>query len=259
MKFSIITCTYNSIKFIERNISSVSNQSFTDFEHIFIDGYSTDGTAEIIKNYQIKHPDVVKFFQIEPKGISSAMNEGIKRSSGEYIIHLHSDDSLYDNNVLADACYFLSKNKLDWIYGKINVVEESNKSIGIFPSKKIYQNNSKFIFGKKLLNYYNYIPHQGVFIKKDVFNKFGYFDEKLKSAMDSDLWFRIKDKTSWLFFDRIVSNYCVHFGSESSNIQNRQRTIQNKKTVRSRYLNKFQLAAADFIDWVLEKKNSNYR
>lgn len=259
MKFSIITCTYNSKKYIENNIKSVYSQNFLDFEHIFIDSFSTDGTVEIIKDYKNKFPEKVKFFQVEKKGISNAMNEGIKRASGEYIIHLHSDDSFFDNDVLADVDRFSANGQYDWIYGKINVVEESGKSTGTFPNKKIYQGGSSSWFGKKILNYYNYIPHQAVFIKRGVFQKFGYFDEKLSSAMDPDFWFRIKDKTNWSFFDRIISNYCIHSESESANIANRKKTIDNKKEVRSRYLNSFEKVLATVIDYLVELKNSNYR
>ena len=78
MKFSIITCTYNSEKFLKKNIESVKKQNFKDFEHIFIDGFSQGGTINIIKNYQTEFPQRVKLFQVEPKGISHAMNEGIK-------------------------------------------------------------------------------------------------------------------------------------------------------------------------------------
>jgi len=93
MKFSIITCTYNSEKYLQENINSVESQIFHNFEHVFIDGNSSDKTIEIIKKYQKKYPHTVKLLQCEPKGISNAMNHGINQSSGQYIIHLHSDDS----------------------------------------------------------------------------------------------------------------------------------------------------------------------
>lgn len=259
MKFSIITCTFNSAQYLNKNIDSLTLQVFNDFEHIFIDSFSVDGTVEIINEYQKRFPDKVRLFQYPPKGISNAMNEGIKMAQGDYIIHLHSDDSLYDSNVLKDVADFLSKNNYDWIYGKINVVEESGKDVGIFPNKKIYQGGSDSTWSKFLLKFYNYIPHQAVFIKKEIFSRFGNFDETLKSGMDPDLWLRIKDKTEWFFYDRVISNYCVRSGSETASAMNRLQTIKFKKVVRSRYLNKAEMVLANLVDWLAEIKNKNYR
>lgn len=199
VKFSIITCTYNSRSFIEKNIESVKSQSDSDFEHIFIDGFSTDGTLEVIKQYQTEFPNQIKIFQFKPEGISKAMNQGIGKSVGEYLIHLHSDDSFFDNNVLQDTAEFLEKsNYPDWIYGKINVVT-TNQNKGVFPVKNIWQKKGNNFIKNYFLKFYNYIPHQSVFIKKNVFEKLGFFDETLKCAMDLDLWLRIRNKTRWIF------------------------------------------------------------
>ena len=119
MKFSIITCTYNSAVFLEKNINSVKKQMYENYEHIFIDGFSSDKTPEIIKKYKQENPENIIFFQTKPKGISSAMNEGIRKAKGDYLIHLHSDDSFFDKNVLQDVADFLEQNPgLDWLYGK---------------------------------------------------------------------------------------------------------------------------------------------
>lgn len=82
--FSIITCTYNSEKFLQENIDSVKSQTFKDYEHIFIDGYSTDDTNKIINKY-ILIDRRSKIFKYPPKGISNAFNLGIKKSLGKYL------------------------------------------------------------------------------------------------------------------------------------------------------------------------------
>lgn len=241
MKFSIITCTYNSEVWLKKNIYSVNNQSYSDWEHIFIDGFSSDGTLSIIKDYQNLFPEKVKLFQFPPKGISNAMNEGVKKTNGDFLIHLHADDGFYDANVLRDVNRFLSSSDFDWIYGKINVVDGGGENQGIFPTKKIWQNNYHNRLGKYLLKFYNYIPHQAVFIKKEVFDKFGYFDENLVSAMDPDLWFRIKNKTKWSFYDRIVSNFCMHSESQTANLKMKEKNKLNYSIVQRRYLNLLEL------------------
>jgi glycosyltransferase involved in cell wall biosynthesis len=173
MKFSVITCTYNSDKYIEKNIRSIENQTFQNFEHIFIDGFSSDKTIAIIKKYQSKFPCKVKLFQFKPKGIANAMNKGIKKSQGEYIIHLHSDDSFVNEKILKNINNFIEHNNSpDLIYGKANFINTENGNSRIIPHRKIYH---KIRFWLLLLT--NYVPHQTVFIKKEMFDKWGMFDE----------------------------------------------------------------------------------
>lgn len=90
--FSIITCTYNSQKFIKKNLESVKAQIFMDYEQIIIEGQSSDKTVEIVKSFQKNNPKI-KLFSYPAKGISDAFNKGIKHSKGKYLFFLNSDDS----------------------------------------------------------------------------------------------------------------------------------------------------------------------
>jgi glycosyltransferase involved in cell wall biosynthesis len=238
---------------MEKNIISVKNQSHDDWEHIFVDGFSDDRTVEIIKEYKNKVGDRVNLVQLIPRGISNAMNEGLKLATGDFIIHLHSDDSFYDKQVLLDVNNFLLKNKVDWLYGKINVVGENGEEFGRFPKRKIWQLGGG-ILGRYLLIFFNFIPHQAVFIKKDVFEKVGFFDETINSAMDIDLWLRIKDKTRWVFFDKIISNYSLRVNSQSINPKNKRENVRNLDMVRKRYSNKFELIIIVLIDFLAKSR-----
>ena len=259
MRFSIITCTYNSAEYLQKNIDSVKNQTNQDFEHVFIDGFSTDETVEMIEKYRQKFPDKVKFFQFPPKGISHAMNQGIEKSSGEYLMHLHSDDNFYDNNILQDVKEFIEeKNNPDWIYGKINVVEENDASIGTFPERKLLQ-LGKNPFSSYLLKFFNFIPHQAVFIKKKTIEKFGCFDESLKSSMDYDLWIKIRNKTNWAFLNKIISNYRIRPDAQSSSTINKKENYENLKKVQSRYSNGPEALFSNILNTILNKINKTTR
>jgi len=257
-RLSIITCSLNSVEFIEENIKSLAFQSYRNFEHIFIDGYSNDGTIEIIKKYQSENKEQVKLLQYQPQGISHAMNQGIKAAEGEYLVFLHSDDHLKDNNVLRDVAEYLERNDLDWIYGKIEVFDK-NGQIGPFPNKKVMQYFKPNRLKRYLLKFYNYIPHQAVFIKKQIFEKFGYFDESLTSAMDPDLWLRISGATKWKFFDRVISRYRIHSGAQSSSEKNIKENQINWRIVQKKYLNNLELIMAQLISSAIRIKNKNYR
>lgn len=261
MKFSIITCTYNSEKFLQKNIDSVKSQTFKDYEHVFIDGNSNDSTIEIIKKYKEDYPDRVKFFQSEPKGISNAMNKGVERASGEFLIHLHSDDSFYDDKVLEDVNVFLEKNKsLDWIYGLANVIEENGENILIYPDKpNLHFNNSKSFIGRYLMKILTFVPHQAVFIKKSVFEKFGNFDESISSKMDRDFWFRIRNKTKWSFFNRVICNFCVRIGAQSSSKEKVDENMKNLEEVQKRHMNKIELFFIKILNRIKAKRNKNNR
>jgi glycosyltransferase involved in cell wall biosynthesis len=245
--FSLITPTYNSAKFLRENINKAKEQTFQNFEHIFIDGFSHDGTVEIIKEYQQEMGESkVKIFQYPPKGITDAFNKGIKHASGKYLIHYCSDESFFNSDVLFKVHQFLSENNYDWIYGKVNVIKGKN-SLGIWPKRKIWKLGGTTV-GNYILKFFNFIPHASVFYKKEIFEKFGYFDETLTSALDVEYWLRIKDKTKWTFFDIVVSNYRVEETAHS--VKNRDKYIKEADLIRRKYLNKFEFAIYKLVKFL---------
>ncbi|MFA6518482.1 MAG: glycosyltransferase family 2 protein [Candidatus Shapirobacteria bacterium] len=254
--FTIITCSKNSSSTIINTINSVKKQSFTDYQHIFIDGNSTDNTVNIINKYKCNNQDKVKLFQFPSKGISDAMNIGIDKSKGKYLIHLHSDDSFFSSKVLKDVHDYLLKNpNLDWVYGKINIIDQDiNQNIGTFPNRKIFQIASQF-----LLELFNFIPHQAVFIKKSVFKKFGLFDTNFKIAMDYDFWMKIHQVTRWKFTNIIVSNYGISQNSTSSKISNRSRGIFEYHQIHKKYLSYPMYLLSEFVLFIINKFNKTYR
>lgn len=236
MKFSIITCTYNSEKYLKKNINSVKNQTFQDFEHIFIDGFSKDKTVEIIKKYQKEFPKKVKLFQSPARGIADAMNKGIKKSNGQYLIHLHSDDSFFNKKVLENVSRFLEKNKKPaWIYGKANFINTVTKKSRIVPHRKIYH---KARFWLLLLT--NYIPHQAVFLKKSVFKKYGLFNERFKNSMDYEMWLRLtKNQVKSKFINRVICDFSVRPDSQSRiGVSKQEHLIIIDKLVKNNLLKK---------------------
>jgi glycosyltransferase involved in cell wall biosynthesis len=245
--FSIITCTKNSEKYLKETINSVKNQSFTDYEHIFIDGNSNDKTKEIILEYQKTNHSKIKFIQTEPKGIADAMNSGITHSSGEYLIHLHSDDYFYDSNVLEDTAKYLKENNVDWVYGKELRVDSSGKPIKIFLENKLFEFGSKYYLNKILLKYIDFIRHQSVFIRKSIFNKYGYFDNSFKIAMDYELWLRIRNKTTWRFHNRIINCFRVHDSGASSSPSEKSRMLIDEMRAGRIYMNWFEFYILRFI------------
>lgn len=264
MKFSIITCTYNSARFLADNIRSVSAQSYLDFEHIFIDGKSSDRTREILEDYRCRFPDRVKIFSLPPQGIAQAMNYGILRASGDYLIHLHADDAFYDPRVLQDVSIFLQeKNYPDWIFGREKHVRsrvgQDSRDLGLYPRFRIHTADSRSCFGRYFLGLVNYIPHQTVFIKKSIFMEQGLFRENLRCVMDVEMWLRIKDKTRWLFFDRIIARYRQHADAQSSGPKNQAFNQRESFQIHREYLGRLSFGLFVILDFILKIKNKSKR
>ena len=238
--FSIITCTRNSSKYLSKCLNSVRSQTFTDYEHIIIDGQSDDGTTKLLKEHSLKYKSAV------PRGIANAMNLGISAAKGKYLYFLNSDDSFYNDDVLQQVHNYLSEHpNLDWVFGHIHETD-GVKTIGYPPKRKIFLGKHEFI-----LKFYNFIPHQATFIKKSVFEKCGNFDEKLKTMMDAEYWLRISKSTSWDYMKIIVANYLIRPDSQSENILNLEKNTKEYEMVQARYLNKVEQAIGNLINKIL--------
>ncbi len=217
MKLSIITCTYNSEKYLQETIESVINQNLdnTIFEHIFIDWNSKDKTIEIINIYIKNNPEKnIKLIQKEPKWIYNAMNEWIRLAKWKYLLFLHSDDYL-EKNALWEYLNFIKNTwNLDLYYGKFNAVDKNWKFIYNAPSRKIYQKwLKKWIFW--LLCYIN---QPAVIHKKNLHDRFWYFNENLKIKSDREFWIKLaKGKIVGLFYNKTITNFRIHESWTSNN------------------------------------------
>jgi len=194
-KLSIITINHNNREGLSKTIESVVNQTFQDYEYIIIDGGSNDGTLEEIKNNRHK---IKKWISEKDSGIYNAMNKGINNATGEYCLFLNSGDYLYSLNVL-DAVFSKSPSA-DLICCLMNIeeVDGSNPTVYSVNTERI---NNRYIFIQSL-------PHPSTFIKRDLFNKHGLYDESLKIAGDYDFFVRaIKGKATFEIYQIILSSF----------------------------------------------------
>lgn len=169
MKYSIITINYNNKEGLRRTIESVINQSFRDFEFIVIDGGSTDGSLDILHEY---NADITYWISEPDKGIYNAMNKGIDKASGEYLNFMNSGDCYYDREVL----YKIANSSLDsdMIIGKDYWYNpKTGKDFATILPLKL----EMFTFYKGSL------PHQSTFFKRVLFREDKY-DENLKVVAD---------------------------------------------------------------------------
>lgn len=248
---SIITCTKNSQLYLRQTIKSVMQQTYKEYEHIFIDAYSKDKTTDYIYQYKHLFENKVSLFQKEATGISAAMNLGISKAQGDYVLILHSDDWLYDKHVLAKVNSRLLKYKPLVLIGDCLI---SNNGIisSAFPPNPI-ERWFHHHFPLAYLFLHNNIPHPSVYVKRSLHNRFGDYDENLKTVMDYDMWFRLAPYVKFHFLDSPLSFYRAHKDTTSNN--NFRLVDEEIKVVLARYAKRYPLRHrwGDFVIAVMKK------
>lgn len=196
-KFSIITCCWNSKPYIEQSIESVLKQTYHDYEYIFIDGGSTDGTLELIES--IGRP--VKLISGIKGGIANAMNVGIQEASGEIVAHMHSDDYFLNDRILETVATAFESDGNDWLFGRVLFdINGELQPESYTPPKFSYSNLLKR----------NFVPHAATFVKKTVWEQVGLFDDSYKLAMDYEMWLRIGSQYTPSELQIPISAFRVH-------------------------------------------------
>lgn len=181
LKLTIITINFNNKVGLIKTFESIQNQTWKDFEYIVVDGGSTDGSLEIIKN----NPQVTKWISEKDNGVYHAMNKGILMTNGLYINFMNSGDFYYDTTVLERIQHNFSGN-ISVLYGNSVYFNEAKKT----RHNEIPFENLTFSF-----LYSSGINHQASFIKTELFSKYFLYNEDYKICSD------------WEFFIRIFFSY----------------------------------------------------
>ncbi len=208
MKISIITATYNSSAHIAGCLASVNGQTYKNIEHIIIDGASTDNTLEIIKSTIPKgQANRVTQLNSEPDhGIYDALNKGLRLATGDVIGFLHADDTFASSTIIEKIANSFSplggrspkdrggqhvfstrddkENIIHGIYGNLLFVDSknTNKVVRTWQSKPFHPKNVRHGWMP---------PHPTLFLRKEVYEKYGLFDTTFKIAGDYDFMLRI--------------------------------------------------------------------
>jgi Glycosyltransferases involved in cell wall biogenesis len=207
MKISIITINRNNESGLKRTIESVISQSLTDFEYIIIDGASTDGSKDVIKQYE----DKITYWVSEPdSGIYQAMNKGIQKATGEYCLFLNSGDYLVDGAVLSDFSNIGFSE--DIVSGNMMLVFD-NGSTCLWESETVDEFSFEAIYKRSL-------PHQATFIKTKLFDQYGDYNEQNKIVSDREFFLKvlIVENVSYAHFNRLVSYYNMNGISAQSSM-----------------------------------------
>lgn len=189
MKLSIITINLNNKPGLEKTIQSVISQSCKHFEYIVIDGDSNDGSKEIVeknKNF------ISKSVSEKDNGIYNAMNKGIKIATGEYLLFLNSGDILSGNDIIGNILPELHTNGI--VYGDMIIETKGNR--------KKAESDNPLMFEEMIRGT---LWHPVSFIKKELFEKFGLYNESYKIISDYEFFLRV------IFVERIPVRHIPHY------------------------------------------------
>jgi len=203
---SVIIPTYNSANYVKEAVDSVLGQTYKNIGVIVVDDGSTDNTKSILEKY-IKSGEIKYIYQ-DNNGPASARNNGIKKSSGEFIAFLDADD-VWLPNKLEKQIKLFENNDVGLVYSDME----------FFGGKFKYRHHSEvlkremfrgYVYGKLIFE--NFIPTSSIVVRRDVLDDIGLFDEdrELFAIEDYDLWLRITRRYKVDFVNKPLVKYRIH-------------------------------------------------
>ncbi|MFZ5802465.1 MAG: glycosyltransferase family 2 protein [Candidatus Omnitrophota bacterium] len=185
---SIVMPSFNSARFIRAAAESVMNQDSPAKELIVMDGGSTDGTVEILRELAARYPGQIHWASNHDRGQSDAINKGFSLARGEILAWLNSDDRYEPGALSAVAEYFRTHPSTRWVFGHVRILDARGREIRKFVSAYKAFQLRRYSFARHLGG--NFVSQMGVFFRKDLWREAGGLDLALNWAMDYDLWLR---------------------------------------------------------------------
>lgn len=212
MKVSIVTVTYNDAKNLKKTLKSLLKQDYREIESIIIDGGSSDNSVEIIKEFEKKFKGTVKWVSEKDHGLYDAANKGIRMAEGE-IIGCYWDE-FASSDVISKIVAVMEKEKTDGVHGDL-----------------VYLKQGKVIrywrMGKGRIKDGWMPAHPTLYLKKEVYQKYGLYKEKYKCSGDYEFMVRIlKDETLRLSYLPEILIYMFYGGVSTSGVKAYQQSIQ---------------------------------
>ena len=244
LRISVITVTLNAERFLAECLASVAAQGDCLYEHIIVDGGSTDATLDIIKSYAATDSRV-RWISEPDRGISDAMNKGVALATGEVITHLNADDYYPHPQVLSTVRDSFSRNpKAAWLTAGLTFVSEEGAFIRDIRVRR---------YSYRRLVRGNIILHPSTFIKRDLYNAVGGLKLSLSFCMDYDLFLRLGSVAPPLTVDKQLSCFRVH--ADSRSVVNAEQAYEEEYRVRMDYLRSKGLSTVFYrLDYQIKRR-----
>jgi glycosyltransferase involved in cell wall biosynthesis len=215
---SIVTPSFNQVRFIDETLTSVQSQGYSNYEHIIIDGMSADGTIEILHNRFSNNDQTNGFWLSEPdSGQSEALNKGFRLAKGEIIGWLNSDDRYQPNCFEHVERAFRTHPEIDILYGDYCLINESGEILRV---------RREIEFDAFILRYHRvlYIPTTATFFRRRIFDDNNWLDEKLHYAMDLEFFIRLSERGyQFMHLSNILADFRLQPTSKTCTSPDKQR------------------------------------
>lgn len=218
---TVVTPSYNQGRFIRETINSVLSQDYPAIEYMVIDGGSTDDTVSILKSYGGK----VSWISEPDRGQSEAINKGWKRTNGEILAWLNSDDIYLPGAISTAVTYLQSHPDVALVYGDGFHISEEGQALGRFPSEP---------FLKDRLKETCFIAQPAAFVRRSVIEQVGFVQDSLRYCMDYDLWIRISKRYRLQYVPVPMASIRLH--KDCKTVKNRAATYaETVRMLKSNY------------------------
>ncbi len=228
-KISIITPSYNQGHFIKETIESILSQNYPNLEYIVMDGGSSDATVNILKSYGNK----ISWISKKDKGQTDAINQGIKKSSGEIVAYINSDDVMLPNTLHTVAEYFMNNKKAMLLSGDYFIIDADGNKIQSLVAN--YKKILRSFPNKHILSIANFIIQPSTFWRRTLMDEIGPFREDLHYVMDFEYWMRAIQKYPINILPNHFSLFRIHGDSKGGALFEKQ--FAEEHTVVTEYIN----------------------
>ena len=209
LRISIVTPSYNQAEFIGDTLDSVARQTHSDVEHLVMDGESTDGTIEVLREHETVTDDEYdfKWFSEPDEGQSDAINKGFERATGDVVAWLNSDDAYFDVNVLSRVADYFERFDADIIYGDLAYLDGHSTvtEIDVRPD-----------FDREKLPYRILIGQPAAFFDRNVCEA-EQLDTDLDYSMDYEYWLRLTERFDFRHVPDVLTGFRSYEAQKSQN------------------------------------------
>jgi glycosyltransferase involved in cell wall biosynthesis len=225
LKLSVVVCSYNQASYLGQALESLVAQrglSREELEILVMDGGSTDGSAEIIRQFA---PHLAAWVSEPDRGQGHALRKGFHRSTGDILGWLCSDDVLEPEAARITLDYFRSHPDVRCVFGDAYLIDERGRVVR--PKKEIPFN--RFIWRYD----YNYLPQPSTFWRRDLYEQVGGVDESLDVCMDGDLWARFAEVTTLHHIRVVLSRMRLQPQQKTQRLH--RESVRVQKDIAARY------------------------
>jgi len=203
---SVIVPNLCGVNFLSQALQSVAGQTHPNAELVVIDGGSTDGSVEVLRNWAQNH--AIRWVSEPDAGQAAAINKGLTMATGEIVTWLNADDILLPRTVRIAAEHFSADPSLDFLWGFCLVIDGDGRPLYV-------QNPFVRTDLADLRVHRNFVPQPGSFFRRSVVERFGHLDESYRFMFDYEFFLRLAGKVKACFVPEVLACFRMHPSSKT--------------------------------------------